>query len=57
MQFDVQMSVLLAYNESDSWTMGKLADATQIKEDILVQVGANVPRSRSVDFFFSIPGS
>jgi len=33
-----QMSVLLAYNESDSWTMGKLADATQIKEDILVQV-------------------
>ena len=32
------MSVLLAYNESDSWTMGDLADATKIKLDILIQV-------------------
>ena len=33
-----QMSVLLAFNEADSWTVGKLAEATQIKMDILIQV-------------------
>merc|ERR1719431_1478764 len=33
-----QMSVLLAFNEADSWTVGKLAEATQIKMDILTQV-------------------
>merc|ERR1712156_1126465 len=33
-----QMSVLLAFNEADSWTVGKLAEATQIKMDILKQV-------------------
>ena len=32
------MSILLAYNESDSWEVGKLAKATEIKEDLLVQV-------------------
>ena len=40
------MSILLAYNESDSWEVGKLAKATEIKEDLLVQVnrkyGVNV---------------
>ena len=42
----VKMSILLAYNESDSWEVGKLAKATEIKEDLLVQVnrkcGVNV---------------
>jgi len=33
-----QMSVLLAFNEADSWTVGALAEATEIKMDILVQV-------------------
>merc|ERR1712079_888002 len=33
-----QMSVLLAFNEADSWTVGALAEATKIKMDILVQV-------------------
>jgi len=33
-----QMSVLLAYNEDDSWTVEALAEATKIKMDILVQV-------------------
>merc|ERR1711902_393061 len=33
-----QMSVLLAFNEADSWTVGGLADATKIKMDILKQV-------------------
>jgi len=33
-----QMSILLAYNESSSWTVAKLADASQIKQDLLVQV-------------------
>ena len=34
----LQMSVLLAFNEADSWTVDKLAEATQIKMDILIQV-------------------
>jgi len=33
-----QMSILLAYNESDSWTVEKLGEYTSIKQDILVQV-------------------
>merc|ERR1711892_15338 len=33
-----QMSVLLAFNEADSWTVAALAEATKIKMDILVQV-------------------
>jgi len=33
-----QMAVLLQYNEADQWTMGQLAESTQIKKDILVQV-------------------
>merc|ERR1711953_1337999 len=33
-----QMSVLLAFNEADQWTMSQLAEATKIKMDILVQV-------------------
>merc|ERR1711971_214921 len=33
-----QMSVLLAYNEADSWTVEALAEATKIKMDILKQV-------------------
>ena len=33
-----QMSVLLAFNETDTWTVAKLAEATQIKMDILTQV-------------------
>merc|ERR1712001_407803 len=33
-----QMSVLLAFNEADSWTVGGLAEATKIKMDILKQV-------------------
>jgi len=33
-----QMSVLLAFNETDTWTVAALADATKIKMDILVQV-------------------
>ena len=33
------MAVLLQYNEADQWTMGQLAESTQIKKDILVQVG------------------
>ena len=32
------MSVLLAFNEADTWTVGALAEATKIKMDILVQV-------------------
>ena len=32
------MAVLLQYNEADQWTMGQLAESTQIKKDILVQV-------------------
>ena len=34
------MAVLLQYNEADQWTMGQLAESTQIKKDILVQVSA-----------------
>jgi len=33
-----QMSILLAYNEQVSWTLGKLASFTVIKEDLLIQV-------------------
>ena len=33
-----QMSVLLAFNETDSWTVGALAEVTKIKMDILKQV-------------------
>lgn len=33
-----QMAVLLSYNEADSWTVANLVKATQIKEDLLVQV-------------------
>merc|ERR1711994_578658 len=33
-----QMAVLLQYNDADQWTMGQLAESTQIKKDILVQV-------------------
>merc|ERR1719412_1024958 len=33
-----QMSVLLAFNDTDSWTVGALAEATKIKMDILKQV-------------------
>merc|ERR1712012_1044813 len=33
-----QMAVLLQYNEADQWTVGQLAESTQIKKDILVQV-------------------
>ena len=33
-----QMSVLLAFNEADSWMVEALAEATKIKMDILVQV-------------------
>ena len=32
------MSVLLAFNEADSWMVEALAEATKIKMDILVQV-------------------
>ena len=32
------MSVLLAFNEADTWTVLKLAEVTQIKMDILIQV-------------------
>ena len=32
------MAVLLQYNDSDHWTMAQLAESTQIKKDILVQV-------------------
>jgi hypothetical protein len=32
------MAVLLSYNEADSWTVANLVKATQIKEDLLVQV-------------------
>ena len=34
----LQMSVLLAFNEADTWTVLKLAEVTQIKMDILIQV-------------------
>merc|ERR1712038_1782251 len=33
-----QMAVLLQYNEADQWTMGQLAESTEIKHDILIQV-------------------
>merc|ERR1712038_479890 len=33
-----QMAVLLQFNDSDQWTMSQLAESTQIKKDILVQV-------------------
>merc|ERR1712156_288530 len=33
-----QMSVLLAFNEADSWTVGDLTKHTNIKMDILIQV-------------------
>merc|ERR1711994_864586 len=33
-----QMSVLLAFNDNDKWTVAELAEATKIKMDILVQV-------------------
>ena len=36
-----QMAVLLQYNDADQWTMGQLAESTQIKKDILVQVKLN----------------
>lgn len=32
------MAVLLQYNESDQWTLQQLAESTQIRRDILVQV-------------------
>ena len=32
------MSILLCFNEADSWTVGALAEATKIKMDLLVQV-------------------
>ena len=32
------MAVLLQYNDADQWTMSQLAESTQIKKDILVQV-------------------
>ena len=37
------MSILLAYNEQVSWTLGKLASFTVIKEDLLIQVRTRVP--------------
>ena len=37
-----QMAVLLQYNEADQWTMSQLAESTQIKKDILVQVNSKV---------------
>merc|ERR1712038_1930707 len=33
-----QMAVLLQFNDADQWTMSQLAESTQIKKDILVQV-------------------
>merc|ERR1712038_2002480 len=33
-----QMAVLLQFNGADQWTMSQLAESTQIKKDILVQV-------------------
>ena len=32
------MSILLCFNEADSWTVGALSEATKIKMDLLVQV-------------------
>ena len=32
------MSILLSFNEADSWTVGALSEATKIKMDFLVQV-------------------
>ena len=32
------MAVLLQYNDNDQWTMSQLAESTQIKKDILIQV-------------------
>ena len=34
----MQMSVLLAFNEADTWNVESLAEATNIKMDILVPV-------------------
>ena len=34
----MQMSILLCFNEADSWTVGALAEATKIKMDLLLQV-------------------
>ena len=37
-----QMAVLLQYNDADQWTMSQLAESTQIKKDILVQVNLKI---------------